>query len=170
MYYWKKFDDGTERKFSGELLLSEKVSLPNDLLIGLRAALIEIGNSIKDYNCFKVLVLLDELTTRFSMLYLSFVRTTPPILLITFFYSLLSNLLNFLLKSSGFDIFAITLIYYAFIIFSFMTTGNLSEIIRSAILTVDRGHLEAAEAIGMTEVQAYLRLSCRFALPNFVTL
>ncbi len=31
-----------------------------------------------------------------------------------------------------------------------MTTGSLAEILRSAILTVDKGQLEAAQAIGLT--------------------
>lgn len=39
-----------------------------------------------------------------------------------------------------------------------MTTGSLSEIIRSALLTVDKGQLEAAQAIGLTTRQAYLRI------------
>ena len=39
-----------------------------------------------------------------------------------------------------------------------MTTGSLSEILRSAILTVDKGQLEAAQAIGLTTSQAYVRI------------
>ena len=37
---------------------------------------------------------------------------------------------------SHFNVFEINPIYYAFIIFSLMTTGSLAEILRSAILTV----------------------------------
>lgn len=55
-----------------------------------------------------------------------------------------------------------------------MTTGTLSEIIRSAILTVDKGQLEAAQAIGLTNVQAYRRIifpqAIRSALPNLCNL
>ena len=39
-----------------------------------------------------------------------------------------------------------------------MTTGSLSEILRSAILTVDKGQLEAAQAIGLTTSQAYVSI------------
>lgn len=39
-----------------------------------------------------------------------------------------------------------------------MTTGSLAEILRSAILTVDKGQLEAAQAIGLTNRQAYIRI------------
>ena len=79
----------------------------------------------------------------FSLVYLAFIRATPPILLILFFYSL-------------------------------MTTGSLSEILRSAILTVDKGQLEAAQAIGLTTSQAYVRIvfpqALRSALPNLANL
>lgn len=112
----------------------------------------------------------------FSLVYLAFIRATPPILLILFFYSLFPSLLNQLLKSLGskLDVFSFNPIYYAFIIFSLMTIGSLSEIIRSAILTVDKGQLEAAQAIGLTNTQAYLRIvfpqALRAALPNLANL
>lgn len=112
----------------------------------------------------------------FSLVYLAFIRATPPILLILFFYSLFPSLLNQFLKSIGsdVDIFKLNPIYYAFIIYSLMTTGSLSEILRSAILTVDKGQLEAAQAIGLTTRQAYVRIvfpqALRSALPNLANL
>lgn len=112
----------------------------------------------------------------FSLVYLAFIRATPPILLILFFYSLFPSLLNQFLKSVGsnVDIFKLNPIYYAFIIYSLMTTGSLSEILRSAILTVDKGQLEAAQAIGLTASQAYVRIvfpqALRSALPNLANL
>ena len=112
----------------------------------------------------------------FSLVYLAFIRATPPILLILFFYSLFPSLLNQFLKSIGsdFDIFKLDPLYYAFIIYSLMTVGSLSEILRSAILTVDKGQLEAAHAIGLTTKQAYLRIvfpqALRSALPNLANL
>ena len=112
----------------------------------------------------------------FSLVYLAFIRATPPILLILFFYSLFPSLLNQFLKSIGSDvnIFKLNPIYYAFIIYSLMTTGSLSEILRSAILTVDKGQLEAAQAIGLSTRQAYVRIvfpqALRSALPNLANL
>ena len=112
----------------------------------------------------------------FSLVYLTFIRATPPILLILFFYSLFPSLLNKFLKRIGsdVDIFKLNPIYYAFIIYSLMTTGSLSEIFRSAILTVDKGQLEAAQAIGLTTSQAYVRIvfpqALRSALPNLANL
>ena len=112
----------------------------------------------------------------FSLVYLAFIRATPPILLILFFYSLFPSLLNQFLKSIGsnVDIFKLNPIYYAFIIYSLMTTGSLSEILRSAILTVNKGQLEAAQAIGLSTSQAYVRIvfpqALRSALPNLANL
>ena len=112
----------------------------------------------------------------FSVVYLAFIRATPPILLILFFYSLFPSLLNQIFKSLGsqVDVFKFNPLYYAFIIYSLMTTGSLSEILRSAILTVDKGQLEAAQAIGVTNFQAYRRIvfpqALRSALPNLANL
>ena len=112
----------------------------------------------------------------FSVVYLAFIRATPPILLILFFYSLFPSLLNQIFKSMGsqVDVFKFNPLYYAFIIYSLMTTGSLSEILRSAILTVDKGQLEAAQAIGLTNFQAYRRIvfpqALRSALPNLANL
>lgn len=112
----------------------------------------------------------------FSVVYLAFIRATPPILLILFFYSLFPSLLNQFFKSIGssIDIFSFNPLYYAFIIYSLMTTGTLSEILRSALLTVDKGQLEAAQAIGLTNRQAYVRIvfpqALRSALPNICNL
>ena len=112
----------------------------------------------------------------FSVVYLAFIRATPPILLILFFYSLFPSLLNQIFKSLGsqVDVFKFNPLYYAFIIYSLMTTGSLSEILRSAILTVDRGQLDAAQAIGLTDFQAYRRIvfpqALRSALPNLANL
>ena len=112
----------------------------------------------------------------FSVIYLAFIRATPPILLILFFYSLFPSLLNQIFKSLGsqVDVFKFNPLYYAVIIYSLMTTGSLSEILRSAILTVDKGQLEAAQAIGLTNFQAYRRIvfpqALRSALPNLANL
>ena len=112
--------------------------------------------------------------TSFSIIYLAFIRSTPQILLILFFYSLFPSLLNNLFKGTGINVFNIPPIAYAFAIFSLMTIGSLSEIIRSAILTVDKAQLEAAQAIGLTNSQAYIRIifpqALRSALPNLCNL
>ena len=112
----------------------------------------------------------------FSVVYLAFIRATPSILLVLFFYSLFPSLLNSFIKavSISFDVFAIPPLFYAFVIYSIMVTGPLSELMRSAILTVDKGQLEAGHALGLTTYQAYSRIvfpqAIRAALPNFCNL
>lgn len=98
--------------------------------------------------------------TTFSIIYLAFIRATPPILLILFFYSLLPSLLNRLLTAvnSSFNIFNLSPLYYAFIIFSLLTTGSLSEIFRSALSTVSQQQLEAGHSVGLTTFQNYRRI------------
>ncbi len=114
--------------------------------------------------------------TTFSIVYLAFIRATPPILLILFFYSLLPSLLNRLLSAinSSFNIFNLSPIYYAFIIFSFLTTGSLSEIFRSALSTVSKQQLEAGQSVGLTTFQTYRRIifpqALISALPNLSNL
>lgn len=114
--------------------------------------------------------------TTFSIIYLAFIRATPPILLILFFYSLLPSLLNRLLTTfnSSFNIFELSPLYYAFIIFGFLTTGSLSEVFRSALSTVNKQQLEAGHSVGLTTFQTYRRIifpqALIAALPNLSNL
>lgn len=114
--------------------------------------------------------------TTLSIIYLAFVRATPPILLILFFYSLLPSLLNRLLTTfnSSINIFEVSPLFYAFIIFGFLTTGSLSEIFRSALLTVNKQQLEAGQSVGLTIFQTYRRIvfpqALIVALPNLSNL
>jgi len=108
--------------------------------------------------------------------YVSFIRGTPIVLQILIIYSLLPSLLNGVVKDLGWDInvFDLNPIIYAYIVFSLNTSAGLSEIFRSALLTVNIGQLEAAHAIGMTTVQAYTRIvipqALVVALPNICNL
>lgn len=114
--------------------------------------------------------------TAFSMVYLAFVRATPPILLILFFYSLLPSMLNVFMQQIGssVNVFDFNPIFYAFIVFGFLTTASLSEVFRSALMTVDKGQLEAGQAVGLSTVQTYRRIifpqALVSALPNLCNL
>ena len=84
--------------------------------------------------------------------YVSIVRSTPMVLQILLLYSLLPSFLNFFIKQVlkiDFNIFKIPAIYYAYAVFSLNTTAILSEVFRSALLTVDKGQLEAGVLIGI---------------------
>lgn len=105
--------------------------------------------------------------------YVSLVRSTPVVLQILFLYSLLPSLLNYVINvklNLNWNIFGINPIFYAYIIFTLNTTAILSEVFRSAILTLNKGQMEAALTSGLTKTQAYVRIiipqAFRVALPN----
>ncbi len=108
--------------------------------------------------------------------YVSFIRGTPVVLQILIIYSLLPSWLNAMIKSLSWDIniFDMNPVIYAYIVFSLNTCAGLSEIFRSALLTVNKGQLEAALSIGMSAVQAYTRIiipqAMVSALPNICNL
>ena len=105
--------------------------------------------------------------------YVSVVRSTPMVLQILLLYSLLPSFLNFFIKQVlkiDFNIFKIPAIYYAYAVFSLNTTAILSEVFRSALLTVDKGQLEAGLSIGLGKFLTYIRIiipqALVVALPN----
>lgn len=105
--------------------------------------------------------------------YVSFIRGTPVVLQILFLYSLLPSLLNYLVSNVlqlDFNVFGLNPILYAFVVFTLNTTAVLSEVFRSALLTVGHGQMEAALAAGLTGRQAYVRIiipqALVAALPN----
>lgn len=103
-----------------------------------------------------------------ARLYTSLIRGTPIILQILLIYSLLPGILNNLIRQAGisYNIFDLNPIYYAFVVFALNSSAGLSEIIRSALLTVPRGQLEAAHAAGLSSRQAYTRIIIPQALVN----
>ncbi len=105
--------------------------------------------------------------------YVSIVRSTPMVLQILLLYSLLPSFLNFFIKQVlkiDFNIFKIPPIYYAYAVFSLNTTAILSEVFRSALLTVDKGQLEAGLSVGLSKFLTYIRIiipqALVVALPN----
>lgn len=113
-----------------------------------------------------------KIISQLSALFVSFIRGTPIVLQILIVYSLIPSLLNAFLKKIGspVNIFNLNPIFYAFFVFSLSMTATLSEVLRSALLTVHSGQLEAALTIGLTPVQAYKRIvipqAFSAALPN----
>lgn len=112
---------------------------------------------------------------RFTKIYVSFVRGTPIIIQIFVLYSSIPLILNGIFEKYNINtsIYDIHPLWYAFIIFSFNTAATLIEVFRSALSTVDRGQLEAAQSIGLTSAQAYRRIiipqALVVALPNICT-
>ncbi|MBR4464835.1 MAG: amino acid ABC transporter permease [Treponema sp.] len=113
-----------------------------------------------------------KILSQISAAYVSFIRGTPVVLQILVVYSLFPSLLNAWVKSSGssFDVFSLNPIWYAFIVFSLNTAATLSEVFRSALLTINKGQLEAGFTSGLTYAQTYRRIiipqALTAALPN----
>ncbi len=137
------------------------VSLAVGLILGFFTALARI---------YRIRVL-----SGLSAVFVSFIRGTPMVLQILVVYSLLPSVLHVLFLKAGIkaDIFALNPVWYAYFVFSLNTTAILSEVLRSALLTVHKGQIEAALTIGMTAGQAYRRIiipqALTAALPNICT-
>lgn len=115
------------------------------------------------------------LLNQVSRVYVSFVRGTPVIVQIFIIYNsvplVLANLFEkYNVQTSVYDV---NPIWYAFIVFSLNTTAVLIEVFRSAISTVSKGQLEAAQSVGLTTYQAFRRIiipqTLVVALPNICT-
>lgn len=110
-------------------------------------------------------------------LYVSFIRGTPLVLQILLMYTLLPSLLNAAFKAMGssFDVFhEVNPLWYAIIVFTLNTTALLSEVFRSAILSVSAGQMEAGLTIGLSRFQTYVQViipqALTSALPNICNL
>lgn len=110
-----------------------------------------------------------------TRVYVSFVRGTPTIVQIFVIYNSVPLMINMFINkyNINFDIYSIHPLWYAFIIFSFNTTAILTEVFRSALMTVDKGQLEACYSVGLTPFQSYRRIIIPqllvVAIPNLST-
>jgi len=111
----------------------------------------------------------------FAQIYVSFVRGTPIIIQIFILYSSIPLILTTFFERYNIDlkVYEINPIWYGFIIFSFNTTAILIEVFRSALSTVNKGQLEAAQSVGLSNFQAYRRIiipqAAVVAMPNLCT-
>jgi len=137
------------------------VSLLIAIPLGFLLALVRI-NEVKFLN-------------RFAQVYVSFVRGTPMIVQIFIIYNSVPLLLAtiFTKLNIKINIYDVNPIWYAFIVFSLNTIAILAEVFRSALGTVNKGQLEAAQSVGLTNVQAYTKIiipqALVVALPNICT-
>lgn len=127
-------------------------------IIGLACALAKIN---------KVPVL-----QRIVGVYISFIRGTPLLVQIFLIYYGTPIFLRIINAQFGsnFDLSSVSPITFMFVAFSINAGAYLSETFRSAILAVDKGQLEAAYSIGMSEFQAMRRIilpqALKICLPN----
>lgn len=135
------------------------ISFAFGLIIGLIAALVRIYN----VPVFKQL----------AALYISFFRGTPLMVQILIIYYGIPVLLRAVNVKYGtsIDISSISAITYMYVVYSFNVGAFLSESIRSSILSVPRGQIEAGYSIGMKTPMVLLRViipqAMTVALPNF---
>ncbi|KEK12924.1 cysteine ABC transporter permease [Lysinibacillus sphaericus] len=99
-------------------------------------------------------------------IYISFVRGTPILVqLFLVFYGVPA-----LLKLIHIDVTRMDAMYFVIITYTLSNAAAFAEIFRAAILTVDRGQMEAAYSVGLSSPQAFLRIvfpqAIRVAFPN----
>lgn len=104
--------------------------------------------------------------------FISFMRSVPIIVVLFVAYYSVPLLIQGYCASIGItvDLNAVPPVAYAAVAFALDQAAYSSETFRSAIASVERGQLEAAESVGMTGVQAYVRIvlpqAFVTALPN----
>ena len=106
----------------------------------------------------------------------SFFRSVPAILQVFIMYYSLPYLIAPILSAVTGSVvkpFDVSPYWTAFIFFIIYQTAYQSENIRGALLSVDRGQLEAALAVGLSYYQAYKRIilpqAFAVAMPSFFT-
>lgn len=106
----------------------------------------------------------------------SFFRSVPAILQVFIMYYSLPYLIAPILSAvtgSVVKAFDVSPYWTAYIFFIIYQTAYQSENIRGALLSVDRGQLEAALAVGLSYYQAYKRIilpqAFAVAMPSFFT-
>lgn len=110
-----------------------------------------------------------------AALYVSFIRGTPVVVQIFIAYSIFPTVLKNLVEMNGWnvDVYKISPVWYAVVIFGFNTATHFSEIFRSALLSVPVGQREAAYSMGFTVFQTYRKFiipqAFVVAAPSFCT-
>ncbi|EFM09411.1 polar amino acid ABC transporter, inner membrane subunit [Paenibacillus curdlanolyticus YK9] len=122
------------------------VSIVCGLVIGTVVALIRI-NSVPVLNAAAVA-------------YVTFIRGTPMLTHLLLVYFGLPFVIDAICTNFGwsFRSVSIPMIGFAYIAFSITAGAYLSEVVRSGLLAVDKGQIEAAYAVGMTTTQAIRRI------------
>ncbi len=131
--------------------------LPVTLLIAFYSGIISLilGFVVAVIRVFKVKVL-----SQISRVYISFIRGTPAMVQLLVAYYGIPIMLRGLNESLGtnLDVTGISASVFAVIALSLNTGAFMSETIRSAILSVDAGQLEACYSVNMSTFTAMTRI------------
>lgn len=139
-------------------LLITAVSVTAGFVIGLITSLVRL---------YKV-----PLLSQIATAYITFIRGTPMLTHLLLIYFGLPALLDAVSSQWGWGLksSSIPMIWFAFISFSITAGAYMSEVIRSGLMAVNRGQMEAAYSVGMTTVQALRRIvfpqALAVSLPN----
>ncbi|WP_252891716.1 ABC transporter permease subunit [Thermoclostridium stercorarium] len=87
--------------------------------------------------------------------YIGVMRCTPPIVLLFIVYYGLPELL---LSTAGIDINNVNKGVFVLVTYTLLYGATISEIMRSAYESVDKGQWEAAVSIGLSPFQAFYRI------------
>lgn len=114
-----------------------------------------IGCAVALSNQFRIPVL-----SQLGTAYVTFIRGTPMITHLLLIYFGLPVIVDGVAEALGlsFRSVSIPMIGFAYIAFSITAGAYMSEVVRSGLLAVNRGQLEAAYSIGMTTSQAMRRI------------
>jgi len=89
-----------------------------------------------------------------AQLYASFFRGTPILIQLFLFYYGLPEVL----RLQGIDLSHVPALYFVIATYGLNVGAYISEGIRAAVTSVDRGQIEAAYAVGMNGLQAFTRI------------
>jgi L-cystine transport system permease protein len=131
--------------------------VPMTLLIAVISLLfgLVIGFFVTLCRLYKVPVL-----NRLAMIYVSFIRGTPLLVQIYVIYYSLPMVFDWVMMKLGLNTTSANLppLAFALAAFTIYSGAYLSEMIRSALSSVDPGQMEAAYSIGLTTGQSFRRI------------
>ena len=147
------------KRFSVEFLIQSipqiAVYLPITLLITIASCVagLIVGFFIALARYFEVRVL-----KTVAKVYISFIRGTPTMVQLVLVYYGIPILLRVMNEAWGtsFDINGIHPVVFAIITLGLNAAAYMSEIIRSALMSVDEGQVEACYSLNMTKWQALI--------------
>lgn len=156
--------------FIWEMLLQMAPALRNTLLITFLSAglgwLLAIGIALIRVKKVRVL-------SRICTVYVSFMRSVPLVIIMFFTYYAVPQIIAFYRYEQGLSVASIagnTSLLCPVAAMSLSEAAFASEVFRSALEAVPHGQMEAARSVGMSSVQAYLRIvfpqAVVIALPN----
>lgn len=114
-----------------------------------------------------------KVVSKLATVYVSFIRGTPLLVQIYLSYYGIPKVLNHMNARFGWSLNVnnVPIIVFVYVAFILNMSAYMSETFRAAILSVEKGQMEAAISVGMSKWQAMKRIvlpqAFVIALPNF---